>query len=87
VIGDAAFEDNLISNVILGNGVIVIGDRAFADNPLSSVIIPPSLDTSGPEAFGDKPLRYSYEGRIVIGQKALEQELRRRPLTASFLSR
>jgi hypothetical protein len=87
VIGDGAFEDNRIFNIILGGGVIAIGGRAFAGNPLSGVIIPPSLDSLGPEAFGVKPLRYSYDGRVVVGQKALEQELRRRPLTASFLSR
>ncbi|MDR0597305.1 MAG: leucine-rich repeat domain-containing protein, partial [Treponema sp.] len=78
---------NLISNVILGGSVAAIGSRAFAGNRLSGVIIPPSLDSLGPEAFGDRPLRYSYAGRLVTGQKALEQELRRRPLTASFLNR
>jgi hypothetical protein len=72
---------------MLGGGVVAIGGRAFAGNPLSSVAIPPSLDTIGPAAFGDKPLRHNYDGRILTGQKALEQELRRRPLTASFLNR
>jgi hypothetical protein len=85
VIGDSAFEDNRIANVVLGGGVIAIGSRAFAGNRLRSVNIPSSLDSAGPGAFGDGPTLFRYDGRTVTGQQALERELRRRPLAASFL--
>jgi hypothetical protein len=74
VIGESAFENNRITEVILGSSVGEIGGMAFAGNPLIGVIIPGSVHTIGSGAFGDGTL-FTYNGRI-ISQKELAAELR-----------
>jgi hypothetical protein len=42
-IGDYAFEDNQLTNVVIPDSVKTIGDYAFAKNELTEVIIPKSV--------------------------------------------
>ena len=50
-IGTQAFEDNLLTSVIIGDRVRTLGEKAFKGNLLPSVVIPDSVTTLGEKAF------------------------------------
>lgn len=50
-IGDYAFHDHGLTNVVIPRHVTVIGRKAFADNALINVVIPNSVDVVGYYAF------------------------------------
>jgi hypothetical protein len=54
--GIAAFRDNALTSVVIGNSVTTIGDYAFYNNALTSVIIPDSVTTIRDRVFGYNPL-------------------------------
>ena len=61
-IGDAAFEDNQLTEVIIPNSVKSIGESAFEENKLTQVIIPNSVTSIGEDAFYDNKLT-----EVIIG--------------------
>jgi hypothetical protein len=56
IIGDAAFYDNALTSVTIGNSVTTIENSAFYINALTSVIIPDSVTTIGIYAFYNNAL-------------------------------
>ena len=71
-IGDAAFEENKLTEVIIGNSVTSIGEDAFFDNQLTEVSIPNSVKSIGEDAFGENKLTEVSIGNSVkiIGDAA-----------------
>ncbi|MDA7585854.1 leucine-rich repeat domain-containing protein, partial [Luminiphilus sp.] len=55
-IGDAAFFNNNLASLTIGNNVTTIGDNAFGFNELTSVAIPDSVTTIRDNAFRDNKL-------------------------------
>jgi len=55
-IGARAFEDNLLTSVIIGDRVQTLGEKAFKGNLLPSVVIPDSVTTLGEKAFEENKL-------------------------------
>ena len=50
-IGTQAFEDNLLTSVIIGDRVKTLEEKAFKGNLLPTVVIPNSVTTLGKKAF------------------------------------
>ena len=71
-IGDAAFEGNKLTEVIIGNSVTSIGDDAFKNNRLTQVSIPSSVKSIGKNAFEENKLTEVSIGNSVtsIGEEA-----------------
>lgn len=55
-IGESAFRNNQITNVIIPNTLKEIGASAFMTNQITNVTIPNSVQTIGYAAFADNPL-------------------------------
>ena len=55
-IGAAAFQNNSLTSVTIGNSVTTIGNSAFNDNNLTSVTIPDSVTTIEAAAFQSNSL-------------------------------
>jgi len=55
-IGDYAFYENELTNVVIPDSVETIGYAAFADNQLTNVVIPDSVKTIENSAFRDNEL-------------------------------
>ena len=55
-VGKGAFQDNLLTDIIIPKTVIVIGESAFSNNQLTSVTIPNSVTTIGESAFSGNQL-------------------------------
>lgn len=51
IIGDFAFFESQLTEIVIPESVITIGDRAFADNLLSTVVIPDSVTDIGRRSF------------------------------------
>ena len=71
-IGEEAFQDKQLTNVIIPNSVESIGNNAFATNYLTEVIIPNSVNSIGQSAFEDNQLTEVIIGNSVesIGENA-----------------
>ena len=71
-IGEGAFNNNSINNLILGNNVEIIGGAAFQYNNLTSVTIPNSVITISMNAFRFGTITNLYLGNSVetIGNSA-----------------
>ena len=71
-IGEEAFQDNQLTEVIIPNSVKSIGEDAFYDNELTEVIIGNSLTSIGDYAFEENKLTEVIIGNSVesIGQGA-----------------
>ena len=55
-IGARAFEDNLLTNVTIGNRVETLEEKALKGNSLTTVTIPSSVTTLGEKAFEENKL-------------------------------
>ena len=71
-IGTSAFENELLANVTIPNGVTAIESRAFANNRFTDIKFPDSLKTIGTAAFSSNRLSsVSLPGSVVsIGKQA-----------------
>jgi len=52
-IGEFAFRNNKLTNVVIPDSVETIGDWAFYDNKLTNIVIPNTVKTIGDLAFDD----------------------------------
>ena len=66
-INGAAFYDNQLINVVIGNSVTHIGESAFHDNHLTGLTIPDSVTSIGRAAFADNLLE-----SVVIGNSVTQ---------------
>ena len=71
-IGTSAFENELLANVTIPNGVTAIESRAFANNRFTDIKFPDSLKAIGTAAFSSNRLSsVSLPGSVVsIGKQA-----------------